>query len=205
MIKNILFDMGNVLIRWEPDKIIERRHLSQEDADILMKELFRSVEWVQLDRGVLDDDRLLEKVLPRLPEHLHEAAADIVKHWDEPEIPMIDGMEDLVRELSNNGYGLYLLSNASVRHPEYWPKLPVAEYFGDRLLISAFINHIKPEKEYFETALSKFDLIPSECIFIDDSPLNVEAAINAGINGIVFHQDAEHLRKKLKEFGVGGK
>mgnify|MGYP002626985787 CR=1 FL=1 len=202
MIKNILFDMGNVLIRWEPQTFIKLHDLSEEEGDLLMKELFRSVEWVQLDRGTLDDDSMLRKVLPRLPEHLHEAAQDMVRHWDQPRILLMEGMEELVHELSDKGYGLYLLSNASLRHPEYWAKVPASKYFGDRLLVSAFIKHIKPEKEFFETAVSRFGLVPSECVFIDDSPLNVEAAINSGINGIVFHQDAQLLRKKLEEYGI---
>ena len=201
MIKNILFDMGNVLVRWDPPLFIQRLNLPEDDGKILMNEVFRSIEWVQLDRGTLDDEGALARMYPRIPERLHEAARTLVTSWDKPRIPM-EETDQLVKELSENGYGLYLLSNASLRHPEYWPTLPVSRYFGDRLMISAQWNLLKPDPAFYEKALSMFHLQAEECVFIDDSPANVEGAALLGIHGIVYHQDPQLLRIRLRELGV---
>lgn len=201
MIKNILFDMGNVLVCWNPPYFIERLHVSEEDGRLLMNEVLRSVEWVQLDRGIIDDEEFLKRVCPRLPEHLHETARSLVSAWDQPLIPM-EETDRLVAELAENGYGLYLLSNASLRHPLYWPKQPVSKYFGDRLMVSSQWQLMKPDAAFYEKALSMFHLEAQECVFIDDTPVNVEGAVHVGIHGIVYHQDVKDLRAKLRALGV---
>ena len=201
MIKNILFDMGNVLVCWNPSLFLSRLGLPEEDSRLLMNEVFRSVEWIQLDRGTLTDEEALSKMCPRLPEKLHSAARKLVTSWEEPMIPMPE-TDRLVKELSENGYGLYLLSNASLRHSVYWPKFPVARYFEDRLMISSAWKLLKPEAAFYEKALSLFGLLPEECVFIDDNPSNVEGAVYLGIHGIVYNQDPEQLREILRELGI---
>lgn len=201
MIRNILFDMGNVLVCWNPDLFISRLHLPPEDGRILMNEVFRSVEWIQMDRGVLDDEGALERMLPRIPERLHAAARTLVTSWEEPRIEMPE-TDRLVKELSEKGYELYLLSNASLRHPQYWPKQPVSAYFGDRKMISSEWGLLKPELQFYRKALELFQLDPAECVFIDDNPSNVEGAVAVGIKGIVYNQDTELLRIRLRELGV---
>ena len=201
MIKNILIDMGNVLVCWDPGLFIKRLGLPEADSRLLMNEVFRSVEWIQLDRGILDDEGALSKMYQRIPERLHDAVRQLVTSWEEPLIPMQE-TDQLVKELSENGYGLYLLSNASLRHGSYWPKFPVAQYFGDHLMISSTWKLLKPEAAFYEKALSLFGLLPEECVFIDDNPSNVEGAIYLGIHGIVYNQDTRELRSKLRELGV---
>ena len=193
--------MGNVLMCWDPELFIRRLELPEEDGQLLMNEVFHSVEWVELDRGTLDDEGALARIFPRIPEHLHDAARLLVTAWDEPQVPMPE-TDQLVRELSEAGYGLYLLSNASLRHPVYWSKLPVSQYFGDRKMISSEWQLVKPDPAFYEKALSIFGLKAEECVFIDDFNVNVEGAVRVGIHGIVYHQDVELLRIRLRELGV---
>ena len=201
MIKNLLFDMGNVLMCWNPDLFIRRLNLDEENSRLLNNEVFRSVEWVMLDRGTLDDEEALRRITGRLPERLHWFARQLVTAWDEPQVPMPE-TDRLVKELAEKGYGLYLLSNASLRHHIYWPKLPVSQYFGDRLMISSDWKIVKPDPAFYYKALSIFGLKAEECVFIDDSPMNAEGAECCGIKGIVYNQDVGLLRSKLRELGV---
>ena len=136
----------------------------------------------------------------RLPERLHEQAHLLVDRWDRPILP-VPGMAELVRELKEAGYGVYLLSNASYRQHEYWPRVPGSEYF-DGTLISADVKLVKPCAEIYELLYSTFGLIPGECLFIDDSAPNIESAERTGMPGIVFHGDADELRGEMKAFGV---
>lgn len=200
MIKNILFDMGSVLVSFDPVMFTMREELSADDARLIQDELFRTVEWMQLDRGVITDSELFERVKSRFPERLRPVVEKLIFHWDEPPV-MVEGMCDLVRELSEKGYGLYLLSNAAIRHGEYWQRYPVSKFFGDRLFISYQYKILKPDPRFFELALEKYALDRSECLFIDDVPLNAEGAVYCGIDALVFKGE-KRLRKELREKGI---
>ena len=201
MIKNILFDMGSVLVRFEPAEFIAKLHLSPADAEALRREVFRSADWVRLDRGVFTQQDMIDAACTRLPERLHPYVADLVLHWD-AERPEVPGMYELVRELSEAGYTLYLLTNASIRHKAYWPNFRFAPYFGERIMLSAQWKILKPEREFYEKAIELLQFDPAESVFIDDQPTNIEAAERCGIPGIVFYNDIPLLRRRLRERGV---
>lgn len=201
MIKNILFDMGGVLLDFDPKKFVERAGLDETDSAVLLREIFHSAEWVSLDRGSMSEEEAFASMCARIPERLRGAARAVFDGWDKPRL-QLDGAPELVRELSERGYGLYLFSNAGRRHAEYWPDLPVARYFGDRLMVSAWHGVLKPEAAFYETGLALFGLDRRECLFIDDNPMNVEAARRLGLDGVVYHGDAALLRRRLLEKGV---
>ena len=200
MIKNVIFDMGNVLIRFDRKLFLDRLDVSREDKEILLREVFASVEWAQMDRGSKTEETALESMCRRLPERLHPEAEKLVFHWDEPLIP-IPGMYELVEELKQKGYGIYLLSNASVRQPEYWLRIPESRFF-DGMLISAHVQAVKPQPEIYRLCLEKFGLRAEESFFIDDVAANIEGALYCGLFGAVFHQDVARLRRDLRAAGV---
>ena len=200
MIRNILFDMGNVLIRFDRDYFIDRLGVAPEDKQLLMREVFLSVEWVQMDRGSIVEEQAVAQICKRLPEHLYDAAEKLVAMWDRPILP-IDGMYELIEELKNAGYGIYLLSNASLRQHEYWPRIPASRFF-DGTIISADEGVMKPDAEYYLRALNRFGLKADECFFVDDVPSNIEGALYCGIPGAIFRGDASFLRKQMRAAGI---
>lgn len=200
MIKNIVFDMGNVIIRFDPELFMVRLGLAEEDRRLLKRELFVSLEWSRMDRGSLTDEETAEIVCRRVPERLHDAVRRLVGMWDRPILP-VEGMYELVKELRGMGYGIYLLSNASFRQHDYWPRVPASKFF-DGTLISADVKLVKPQPEIYRLLCDKFSLVPEECVFIDDSTSNAEGAYFCGINALVFHGDAHEMRLKLNELGV---
>ena len=110
---------------------------------------------------------------------------------------------ELLKDLKEAGYDMYLLTNASLRHHVYWPKCDAAEFFPeDHIFLSADWKLLKPSLEYFETAVKHFGLNREECLFIDDAPANAEAAIFCGIDAIVFNGSHEELREKLRTRGI---
>ncbi len=200
MIKNIVFDMGNVVIRFDRELFMERLSVPAEDWEMLMREVFLSPEWCMMDRGTLTDEQASEIMCRRIPERLHEAVRKLVSFWDRP-ILEVDGVYALIEELKALGYGVYLLSNASYRQHEYWPRVPASKLF-DGTLISCDVKLIKPMPEIYLLMYHKFSLKAHECFFIDDSPVNVEAAAFTGMPGTVFFQDISRLRRELREAGV---
>ncbi len=200
MIRNIVFDMGNVLLRFDPGLFMDRLGVETQDRPLLMREVFKSLEWAQMDRGTLTDGQAVSSICRRLPERLHDTAEKLVTLWDRP-ILEIEGSFELVRELSGLGYGIYLLSNASLRQHDYWPRVPASGYF-DGTLISADVKLIKPQPEIYRLFLETFSLRPEECFFIDDANYNIEGALNAGMSGAIFFGDMGEIRAKLREAGV---
>ena len=200
MIKNIVFDMGNVIIRFDRDAFIDRFGVSEEDRRILLREIFLSPEWVMMDRGTLTDAQAADILCPRVPEHLRDIARKLIGFWDRP-ILEVEGIEPLIEELKDKGYGIYLLSNASCRQPDYWQRVPAARFF-DGTLISYSVKLVKPMPEIYEKFFEKFSLKREECFFIDDSPANIEASLYVGMPGAVFHNDIHRLRRELRAAGV---
>ena len=201
MIRNIIFDMGQVLIHWTPAQMTALLNLPEADARLVERELFRGVEWVRLDRGTITEECAAVSVCQRLPEHLHEGVRQLVAGWWKWPLVPVDGMAELIAELKSKGYGIYLLSNASGRLHEYFHRLPGAEYF-DGKVVSADLRLLKPQKEIYDALYAQFHLNPEECVFIDDQPANVDGAMLTGMNGLVFHGDVIRLRRELCALGI---
>lgn len=196
MTKNIVFDMGQVLIRWQPEYYLSQGQFSDEDKALMRKEVFRSVEWVQLDRGSISLEEGAARMRSRLPEHLHSAVWEYAIDWYRwPMVPM-PGMADLARELKEKGYGIYLLSNCSLPLRQHYHRIPGIEVF-DGVFISSEHRLLKPQREIFEKFFATFSLTPEECFFIDDAVTNIEGALECGMPGAVFRGDAEELRAEL--------
>jgi len=200
MIRNIIFDMGNVLLTFNPDSILDRFVTQEENKEPIRQELFNGEEWPLLDRGALTEEEALDRVLARLPESAHEDARQVMAHWDEA-MPLLDEMYHLVKELKLAGYGVYLLSNASLRFHQYAKRIP-AFHWMDGLLISADVQAVKPEPAIYEKLFFTYYLRPEQCLFIDDLPQNIEGGKALGMDGIVFDGNMTHLREALQKRGV---
>lgn len=200
MIRNIVFDMGNVLVYWQPEELIRRLDLSEEDRLLLMREVFGDVDWIQIDRGIATPEEAAGRMCRRLPERLHGAVRGLTSGWWKGPLIPVEGMAELVRELKGLGYGIYLLSNAGLDHPQYFDRIPGSECFDGRV-VSAFYKLLKPQPELYQILLREYKLKGEECFFVDDLNINVEAALLVGMSGTVF-RGAKELRRLLRQAGV---
>ena len=201
MVRHIVFDMGNVLLRFDPQFFLDREGVTDpRDRKLILNELFLSIEWAQMDLGELTEETAEPLVLPRFPERLRATVRNLLYNWAYPR-DMVPGMEEIVQRLKDAGYGIWLLSNASVAQHQYWPPVPVSRLM-DGKLISCDVRVVKPCRRIYELFTEKFMLKPEECLFIDDAPCNVAAAIACGWQGIVFHGEAEELERKLRDAGI---
>ena len=201
MIKNVVFDMGQVLIRWTPEHIVSHLELEERDARMIICELFRSVEWVRLDRGTISEEDAITSVCARLPHHLHESVYEIVTGWWKWPLVPVNGVAQLIEELKLSGYNIYLLSNASSRLHEYFDRIPGSQYF-DGTIVSADLKILKPQQDIYHALYEKFGLLPEECVFVDDIPANIDGAMLTGMAGVVFHGDVTRLRQELRCLGI---
>lgn len=197
----LICDMGNVLIHYDPPHFLDRAGITDPvDRELLLGEIFYSPQWPGLDEGSLTEADLEKQVMPRLPERLHGVARQLLHHWDEPIEPMA-GMAELLARCKGAGMSLYLLSNASLRQPQYWPRVPGSQLF-DGTVVSAFYRQVKPQPEIYRTALEKFHLQPEACLFVDDLEQNIRGAAAVGIPGFLFSGDAAALEARLRALGV---
>jgi 2-haloacid dehalogenase len=111
-------------------------------------------------------------------------------------LPPIDGMEALVKELKARGVRLCLLSNISTYFAKHADEIPVLKHF-DRCVFSAVCGHVKPHREIFAHLCDSCSLDPAETVFVDDNAANIAGAEAFGIQGYLFDGDAERLRAFL--------
>lgn len=201
MIRNIIFDMGGVLVHYDPEHFVDLLSVSAEDKALLMREVFRTVAWFRMDRGTMGEAEAAASMKANLPPRLH-GAADRLMAWWELELRPMEGIECLLTELKEKGYGLYLLSNATVRQPEYFDRIPGSQLF-DGWVVSGFHKLLKPQPEIFQLLLRSFSLEAGECFFVDDNNANVEGALCLGMSGAVFDGNTGRLRRELSAAGIG--
>lgn len=190
--------MGEVLVHFSSTRILEDLDISKEDKELIRKYVFKSKYWALTD-FCMTHVEAFQYMKKDLPERLHEIALDKAINWYRPEF-LVEGMLDVVKELKENGYKLYLLSNAGTNQESFWSQMPYKKYFEGKL-ISADEKTWKPCPEIYKKFFAKFDLKPEECLFIDDLKENLGAAFMLGMDGIVF-RGAEDLRKELSKLGV---
>lgn len=195
MIKNIVFDMGNVLTKYTLDDCI-RRYIGDEDTFLLFKkEVTGSEEWLSMDRGTMTDEEAIASICKRLPIELHEAVKRFVNEFRM--LPEENAsMEMLIHRLKNAGYQLYLFSNTASRFYRFSKNIPSIAYM-DGLWLSCEHGSLKPEREAYESFFAKFALIPQECLFVDDTPANIETGVGLGMQGIVYRGEVEELEQEL--------
>lgn len=200
MIKNIVFDMGWVLLEYKPPEYIRRWVADPADIELIDREMFRTQEWLKNDRGTIEPEDYLNFVLSRLPQRLHAAAAQIWEHWFEYLTP-IPETNRLAEQLKRNGYRVYLLSNVSKKYYIFRGLIPCHEFF-DGEFVSADVHTIKPEPEIYRLFFKQYNLNPAECFFVDDRAENIAAGQAFGMQGFCYQQDIAALKNALVQSGV---
>lgn len=198
MIKNIVFDMGKVLVGYDPMLVCRQFIEEKEDQITVCNALFSSAEWILLDMGLISEEEALKRINKRIPERLFEKMSQCMNHWPDYCMWPIEGMGDVVRDLKEKGYGIYLCSNASMRLPQIYKKvIPGIGYF-DGVIFSAAEKCIKPQRQIYEILFSRFNLDPTECFFVDDMQMNIDGAKECGMAGYCFEDgDIEKLKGVL--------
>lgn len=197
MIRNIIFDMGNVLLDYNPDVSLQQFCKSDHARAIIKKELFLGEEWRQGDLGYITNEQRYEGVSKRVPEEYHSELRQVVDHWDICMIPLV-GAKEFVNRMKEEGYHLFVLSNASTEFYQYFPRQFEMEIF-DGIVVSSDLHIVKPDVRIYQHLLTIYQLKAEECLFIDDVPVNIEASRKVGMNGFVFRDSYEDVYSYLSQ------
>jgi 2-haloacid dehalogenase len=195
-----VFDLGGVLIDWNP-RYLYRKLFGGDDAAMehFLANIGTSAWNSQQDAGrsFAEANALLKR---EHPSHSEMIDAWFARH---PEMVggAIPGSVEILAELRTNGVPLYALSNWSAEtFPNAQRRFDFLQWFRG-ILLSGEVRLIKPDPRIYELFLQTFDVDPAQAVYIDDVPANVEAAISAGMHGIVF-SSAEKLRLDLTRLGL---
>lgn len=197
MVHNMVFDMGRVMLQFDPP-FISGHFVPPEDAEEFAKKVFGSACWDSLDRGTITLSQAREIMRRTLPERLLPNLDKALAEWFQY-IPPVEGMDALIQELKAAGYGIYLLTNANFQFHQYQDTVPAWNCF-DGLLVSSDYKLLKPEPAIYQALTDKYRLEPSECLFIDDRPENIAGAQAMGMEGVVFTSSV-NLRRELVRRG----
>nr|WP_162064581.1 HAD family phosphatase [Vibrio taketomensis] len=198
-IKHVIFDIGNVIVRWAPLEIVRLTFGDSPRAETLAKQIFQSTLWRDINLGKLSEAEL--KTALQAEFELSALQADMLMYYVKQTQLELYGSVELIKRVKAAGYGVYALSDnvheivAFLKQQyDFWPLF-------DGAVISAEVGYLKPQSEIYQILLESHQLCAKECVFIDDMPHNVEGAKAIGMAAIQF-ENALQCQQALHHLGV---
>ena len=196
---NLVFDLGGVVVRWDPDAIIADVFSDPAIRARVKAEVFGHADWLELDRGTLGRD----EAIARAAQRSGVAAGEIKRllHAVPPSLVVFPDTVELLRRLKRKGYPLYCLSNMHFASIEYLERKETFWEVFDGAVISCRLQLCKPEAGIYEHLLRTYQLDPAKTLFIDDVQKNLEAAAKLGIRTLRF-ENAAQCERELRALGL---
>ena len=192
MLKNIVFDLGNVLVKFDSNELIYSFFNERQEE---VKSFYFDSLWDEYDQGLYSVEEMIEKGVKQFPE-LELNIKELMYHWTEFVIPLKDNVA-YIKDLKRFGYKVYILSNIPEDDTKYLRSCGVFDNI-DGGVFSYEYKKIKPDPEIFHILLKKYDLKASEFLFLDDRKDNVVAASNLGFETIEV-KDSSKVIDLIKE------
>ena len=201
ILKNLVFDMGNVLIEWNSEKILKAITEDIHLQDLLRKEVFETGLWVETDEGVKTREEVIEIVTGKLGEDYRNEITQLLRYWYKY-VDVFTKVQDRIIELSKSGYSIYILSNTAYTFYDlvkegYLPAASIAK----GIVLSCEEKVLKPNEKIYNILLERYNLDSHDTLFFDDLSENIWGAARCGINGFVVENESELLTylDKLRE------
>ena len=178
---NIILDMGNVLLEWDKDKILQGVSDTKKDYLMLDKTIFQSGLWERLDLGTMSREELVLKVVSMIGSTYQKKVEEVIWNWPSY-IDIYTEVFPVLSELKKKGHRIFVLSNTSkVFYDMLEEQLSPLKELLDGFVLSCDIKAIKPDLAMFKEIFDKYQLDPANCVFLDDIEDNTIAAKKLGI------------------------
>jgi len=190
MIKNIVFDLGKVLLEYEPKEYLLSKY-SVKIANALYENIFTAPIWLDLDRGIISNDEAIKIISGIIPEYSDEVA-NVLNNWTDILNP-INEMVDLQNELKKRGYNVFLITN--FHKDAFYKVYRKYEFFKnfDKYILSSEVHMLKPERKIFELLCESCSITPAESLFVDDSYPNIETANKMGFKTVHYKNSKDSI------------
>ncbi len=193
MIKNLIFDVGEVLLSYRWKQMLMDFGLSEQEAIRIGKKMFDDDEnlWHVFDIGIISQEEIIARYCKKYPDDSN-AITWFIRHGEYMHVPRPKTW-DMLHKLKEKGYGMYLLSNYPEilfkKHTQY------ADFMNDidGMIVSYMIHKTKPDIEIYDELCKKYGLNKSECIFFDDRKENVDGAIAYGMKSEQINSETQLL------------
>ena len=185
-ISTIIFDIGRVLYDYVPEQLVKSVLPESCFHELYLQHLFDTPLWLDLDRGVVSEQYAAERIANI--SGIRDCYAEVIYLLQNfvYHLPVLSESHNLYRQLHADGYPIYLLTNFQEKPFEQLYEISETLQMSVGSVVSAQIKLMKPEPEIYLHLFEKFNLKPTECLFIDDRPENIEAAMQLGMDGIIF-------------------
>ena len=195
---NIIFDLGGVVVAWEPEAIIAKVFTDSALQARVMAEIIEHEDWRALDRGVLPRQEAIVRAVQRTGLEAH--VVDALLCQVPPALVAIPETVALLYRLKARGHKLFCLSNMHVASIEHLERVYTFWEVFEGIVISCRIHLLKPEPAIYAYVLETYGLNGTETVFIDDMEVNVAAAAQFGIHPIQFENPMQ-CERRLQELG----
>ena len=200
MIKNIIFDIGGVLVDFAPDRVLRKMGASEEEVQVILDHSVRTDLWKEIDRGAIPYQQVFDQMLKNIPEAYKPNAKRLFDGEILKAVTPFEYSAPWLKSLKEQGYKVFLLTN----YPEWqfdfhWKNVFTFTPYVDGKVVSGKVKLIKPDAEIYQALLNKYNLKAEECLFMDDVQKNVQAAQKVGLNAFQFtsYDDARNLIRKV--------
>jgi putative hydrolase of the HAD superfamily len=196
---NLVFDLGGVVVRWDPDAIIAGVFSDLGIRSKVRADVFSHPDWLELDRGTLEREDAIARAARRIGVAVEEMRR--LLHAVPPSLTVFPDTVDLLYRLKRKGYPLYCLSNMHFASIEYLEREHTFWDVFDGRVISCRLKLCKPEAGIYEHLLQTYALAATETLFIDDVQKNLDAAAELGIRTLRF-ESAPQCERELRALGL---
>lgn len=188
---NIIFDLGNVLIEWNKEKILSKICKNDLEYNLFNKLVFQSNLWIDLDNGKISLEFLENQLIDEMGHQYQDQIHELVWNWFNY-VDSYDEVYELIEQLKKKNFQIYVLSNtSSIFHILLDSVLSKVSSVLDGYVISCEVKMMKPQKEIYLSLVNKYQLDIKDCIFLDDLEENVEAARTLGIKAFQIKERKE--------------
>lgn len=197
--KNVVFDIGNVIVRWDPPLITARAFGAPRASDDLVRSIFGGDIWFRLNRGEISEAEAKQAYCARLG--FSEDEAETLFFHIKDSLDLMEDTTCVMARLDKAGYRMFALSD-NVREivAHLQAKYDFWRYF-EGAVISAELGALKPSPEIFAYLLNEYELVPEETVFLDDMQHNVDGAAAMGLRALRF-SNAARAEQDLKGLGL---
>lgn len=188
---NIIFDLGNVLIEWNKEKILSKICKNDLEYNLFNQFVFQSNLWIDLDNGKISLEFLENQLIDEMGHQYQDQIHELVWNWFNY-VDLYDEVYELIKQLKKKNFQIYVLSNtSSIFHILLDSVLSKVSSVLDSYVISCEVKMMKPQKEIYLSLVNKYQLDIKDCIFLDDLEENVEAARTLGIKAFQIKERKE--------------
>ena len=196
---NLVFDLGGVVVRWDPDAIVAGVFPDPAVRAKVKRGVFEDPDWLELDRGTLGREEAISRAAKRTG--VAEAEIKRLLHAVPPSLVLFPDTVDLLYRLKRKGHPLYCLSNMHFASIEYLEQTHTFWDVFDGRVISCRLQLCKPEVGIYEHLLQTYGLEAGKTLFIDDVQKNLDAAAKLGIKTLRF-ENAAHCERELRKLAL---